>query len=71
MPESSQSGSAEVTLSGGPWDGQRVPRPSDRSLLVQDAHEPYVARYRQSRDRNVFRFKGYDRIVASIPMEGS
>jgi hypothetical protein len=64
----SQSGSKTVLLSGGPFDGQRVPRPSDRSLLVEMPDSEMVARYRQSRDRDVFRFREYDRVVVRVAM---
>lgn len=55
-----------ILLCGGPEDGRRVPRPSGRSLLVELAWTPMVARYRQSRDRDVFRFKEYDHVVARL-----
>lgn len=56
-----------ILLSGGPEDGRRVLRPEGRSLLVELSWTDMVARYRQSRDRNVFRFKEYDRVVGRLP----
>lgn len=57
-----------ILLSGGPNDGQYVPRPQSRSLLIEHPKAPeIVARYRQSKDRDVYRFTGYDRVIASIP----
>lgn len=57
-----------VRLIGGPFDGQTVPRPADRSLLIDGGPVPEgsVARYRMTRDRDVFRFKGFDRIVMRV-----
>lgn len=60
--------SANVFLDGGPFDGMEVPRPSGRSLLIEvdGLHGQQVARYRQSRNRYVFRFREYDTVIARV-----
>jgi hypothetical protein len=56
----------KVLLSLGPCDGERVPRPQGRNIIVELSWTEMVARYRQTRDRDVFRFDGYDRVVMRI-----
>lgn len=61
-----------VRLLGGPHEGKVVPRPDSASLIVTGdcVPEGMCARYRRTRDRAVYRFDGWDRIVGSIPMPG-
>lgn len=56
---------ANVMLAGGPFDGHEVPRPSGRSVLVE-IDDGRVARYRQSRNRYVFTFREFDRVIARV-----
>lgn len=64
-----------VTLRGGPYDGQQVPEPSGRwtPLLLEgdEIPEGMVARYKATRDSRVWRFDGYDKIVAKLPAPGA
>ena len=57
-----------VTLRGGPFDGVRVTVTSGAALLMQGEETPdVVARYRPSREKGVYSFRGMDKIVAHIP----
>lgn len=58
-----------VRLVGGPLDGQTIDNYRGGSVLMHsDEHAEQVARYRPTRDPAVLRFRGWDRVVASIPM---
>lgn len=64
MPEIS-----EVTLRGGPFDGTTAQVVRGTTLVVfgDPLAVDRVARYRPSRERGVYTFRGLDRIVARIP----
>lgn len=69
--------SEHVTLRGGPCDGLRVPATVNspwrfsRPLLMEDSADPdVVARYRPSREKGVYTFRGMDRVVARVPLPG-
>jgi hypothetical protein len=69
--------SEHVTLRGGPCDGLRVPATVNspwkfsRPLLMEDADNPeVVARYRPSREKGVYTFRGMERVIARIPLPG-
>lgn len=59
-----------VRLVGGPSDGVEMPRPSTRSILVAapDLGPDVIARYRQTRDADVYRFYHLDRVILHIPI---
>lgn len=60
-----------VTLRGGPCDGLAVTATSGRSLLMEDSREPgRVARYRPSREKGVYTFRGFDRVVWRLELAG-
>lgn len=63
-----------VTLRGGPFDGQTVPAPSDGAALVLFEGEPEpgaeCVRYRPSRERGVYTYRGKDRLVGTLPAPG-
>lgn len=64
----------EIRLEGGPLDGQVIKDYRGGSVLMHsDDEADKIARYRPTRDPAVLRFKGWDRVVASIPgfYEGS
>lgn len=57
-----------VTLRGGPCDGVVVTVTDGRALLMEDTRTPgRVARYRPARKKGEYSFRGYDRVVATIP----
>lgn len=59
-----------MRLVGGPADGQTITNYRGGSVLVHSDEEAgKVARYRPTRDPDVLRFREWDRVVASIPME--
>lgn len=61
-----------VTLRGGPCDGFVVTVADGRALLMEDGLEPgRVARYRPSRKKGEYTFRGYDRVVARMAAPGS
>lgn len=64
-------GMQEVVLRGGPLDGERVEVSLGSSLLIEGGDVPagMVARYRPTRERGVYRFREYDRIAHSAPLE--
>lgn len=55
-----------VLLRGGPFDGQSVEAIRGISLVF-DLGDDRVARYRPSREKGVYTFRGFDTIVARIP----
>lgn len=60
-----------VTLRGGPADGLDVTVTYGQSLLLDDPDDATrVARYRPSRDKSVYTFRGFDRVVVRIPAPG-
>jgi hypothetical protein len=56
-----------VILRGGPYDGQRVYADGQQSIVF-DLADDRVARYRPSRERRAYTFRGYDTIVARLPL---
>ena len=60
-----------VTLEGGPFNGAEVEVNWGETLACQGQPLPEgtIARYRPSRRRSdgVYRFREYDRVIASIP----
>lgn len=62
----------EVLLIGGPYDGQTVPAHWGNTVVLTGGplEEPECARYRPTRERGKYRFRGMDRIVGSIPIPG-
>ena len=68
----------KVTLRGGPCDGMSVtatvckPWIQSPSLLMEDTATPgMVARYRPSREKGVYTFREYDRVIARVPVPPS
>lgn len=64
----------KVTLKGGPFDGTEMESADGRTPLVIEGDEVpdgMVARYRPTREPGVYRFKGYDKIVAKLPLPGA
>lgn len=59
-----------VTLEGGPFDGELIPVEwgATLSLTGDDVPAGHVARYRPSRTRGVYRFRGYAKIIATLPV---
>jgi hypothetical protein len=62
-----------VTLKGGPFDGAEVDVTWGTPLLCQGEPVPegMVARYCKSRERGVYAFREYDRVVMTLPLPGS
>jgi hypothetical protein len=63
--------SATTTLTGGPFDGRTIPIKDYRDSLILEGDpvpEGMVARYRPTRKRGTHRFRGYELIVARIPV---
>lgn len=58
-----------VTLKGGPFDGAEVKVIGTEPLILTggDVPEGMVARYRPTREKGVYSFREYDRIVATLP----
>jgi hypothetical protein len=67
----SRAADRRIRLVGGPFDGQTVPPyacPSSSLLLEgEPVPEGQVARYRRTRDRDVYRFSEFDRVVLRVP----
>ena len=58
-----------ITLRGGPFDGAVVPAPSGRAPLIcqgEPVPEGMVARYRRRREKGVYTFREYDRIIGTV-----
>jgi hypothetical protein len=60
-------GQETVRLDGGPLDGLRIPLPVEHGVLMQTRGN-MAARYRRTRDPDVYRFQGWDRVVARIEL---
>lgn len=63
----------KVSLRGGPFHGQTLEVETFREPLILsggDVPEGKVARYRPTREKGVYRFREYDRIVGTLPMPG-
>lgn len=60
--------SESVLLKGGPFDDTWVTVQWGTTLICEgdDVPEGMVARYRPTRERGVYRFRDYDRIVARL-----
>ena len=58
-----------VRLLGGPFHDAEVPAFWGESLILSGGTltEGTVARYRPTRTRGVYRFRGFDTVVATIP----
>lgn len=62
-----------VLLKGGPFNGTTVKVNDLRTPLLcsgDPVPEGMVARYRPTRERGVFRFREYDRVVGTLPLPG-
>jgi hypothetical protein len=74
VPTPRRSSQSTVKLTGGPFDGAEVPRPNGRWTPINaegtDVPEGFVACYRPTRDKDVWRFAGYERVLVRIPMPG-
>lgn len=62
----------KVLLRGGPANGARVEVESGTGLIIEGLGVPEgeAARYRPTRERGVYRFKGLTKIVARLPLPG-
>lgn len=62
-----------IRLVGGPSDGFEMPRPSTRSILVAapELGPDVIARYRATKDHDVYRFYHLDRVVLHVPIGAS
>jgi hypothetical protein len=63
-----ESGGVKVTLRDGPCDGVEVEVSWGNPLAVEGDPVPegMIARYRPTRERGVYRFREYDRIVGRL-----
>lgn len=60
-----------VTLRDGPGDGVVVTVTGGQSLLLQDPDDPdRVARYRPSRKKGEYTFRGFDRVAVRMAAPG-
>lgn len=61
-----------VTLKGGPFGGVEMPAPAGRwtPIVCEGTNVPegMVARYKPTRDTGVWRFDGYDKVIAKLPL---
>lgn len=64
---------AVVRLEGGPAAGIEVDVSRGAVLNVEGEGVPdgLVARYTPTRDRGVYRFRGYSKVIARLPMPGA
>lgn len=65
--------SVKVKLRDGPFAGAEVEVATlSTPLLAESDEKPgYAARYRPTRERGVYRFHGWDRIVGRLPAPGA
>lgn len=63
-----------VVLRGGPFDGAEIDRDWAAGVPLLCQGEPLpegmVARYRKSREKGVYTFRGYDRVIGMLPLPG-
>jgi hypothetical protein len=62
-----------VNLDGGPFDGAEVDVSRGTTLNCEgtDVPEGYVARYTPTRDRAVYRFRGFSKVLARLSLPDS